>query len=99
MIQLCKAFLANTGHKNKFREASDYAQHEKVSRSLNLISASDKIIDVNDRALLQLLRRLVDSKGIAAIKKFGLLSRICGEIPVRGAAPSCDKGQFPWLRR
>ena len=29
----------------------------------------------------------------------GLLSRICGEIPVRGAAPSCDKGQFPWLRR
>src|ERR1035441_10252694 len=31
--------------------------------------------------------------------EFGLLSRICGEIPVRGAAPSCDKGQFPWLRR
>ena len=30
---------------------------------------------------------------------FRLLSRICGEIPVRGAAPSCDKGQFPWLRR
>src|ERR1017187_5144549 len=30
---------------------------------------------------------------------FSLLSRICGEIPVRGAAPSCDKGQFPWLRR
>ena len=30
---------------------------------------------------------------------FSLLSRICGVTPVLGVVPSCDKGQFPWLRR
>ncbi len=32
-------------------------------------------------------------------KEKGLLSRICGLIPVQGAAPGCDTGQFPWHRR
>ena len=29
----------------------------------------------------------------------GLLSRICGLIPVPGVVPSCDTGPFPWLCR